>query len=406
MLIINPRLPKGYTELEYIQSSGEQYIDTGINSADGLKIKVKFSVSEVSGSNYVFGANSVGGKSRTQFLYTSSMMWCGWGDSYQGNIPRNIDTSAHVIEASNVGFVFDDVQIYTPSSDDFSVESSIPLFATKTSPDGSVTIFSNGLKIYLSQIYFGSTLVRDLVPCIHNSDSAVGMYDLVSQAFFGNAGMGTFTAGKKVRFVKGVAIGEKTVKEIAWKPGINLWDEQWESGTYDKDTGEKKPQAGAFRSVDYIAVNPSTEYYCFCGSQGIRVYYYQEDKTYIGTALADDSTITTPSNCHFMTFYSGISTYNHDICINLSDPDINGHYYPYKKIMFSTESDMRSLPEDPVMEEIPDPDQLRMEVEANEPTEQEIQDSGESRIYEESGTDSSEDLDQTRMEVDHNEFTE
>ena len=41
-------------------------------------------------------------------------------------------------------------------------------------------------------------LVRDFIPAKRNSDGSIGMYDLVTSTFFGNAGTGTFVAGAEV----------------------------------------------------------------------------------------------------------------------------------------------------------------------------------------------------------------
>ena len=49
-------------------------------------------------------------------------------------------------------------------------------------------------KFYMSQVIEKRELVRNLLPCIDPS-GAVGMYDLVGQKFYGNAGTGTFVVG-------------------------------------------------------------------------------------------------------------------------------------------------------------------------------------------------------------------
>lgn len=48
--------------------------------------------------------------------------------------------------------------------------------------------------------YWGKddNLLRDMIPCYRKSDSAIGMFDLVSQTFFTNAGTGVFTVGEDV----------------------------------------------------------------------------------------------------------------------------------------------------------------------------------------------------------------
>ena len=46
-------------------------------------------------------------------------------------------------------------------------------------------------KLYSCQIYDNGTLVRDYVPCM-TADGEVGLYDVVTRMFFGNAGTGVF----------------------------------------------------------------------------------------------------------------------------------------------------------------------------------------------------------------------
>ena len=55
--------------------------------------------------------------------------------------------------------------------------------------------------LYSCKMYKDSTLenmVRDFVPCYRKADSVVGLFDLVSNTFFTNAGTGTFTKGADV----------------------------------------------------------------------------------------------------------------------------------------------------------------------------------------------------------------
>ena len=54
------------------------------------------------------------------------------------------------------------------------------------------------MQIFASKIKKDSSLVRDFIPAKRTSDNAIGLYDLVSNSFFGNAGTGTFTAGSEI----------------------------------------------------------------------------------------------------------------------------------------------------------------------------------------------------------------
>ena len=115
--------------------------------------------------------------------------------------------------------------------------------------------------------------------------------------------------------------------------GFNLWDEEWEVGTYNSTTGAKEAFTGFVRSKNKISVHPSTAY---SSCVAVKKLYYDINGNYITYDSSSVEPFTTPSNCYYIAFnvtqtYGGI--YNHDICINLSDPAKNGTYEPYKKIV-------------------------------------------------------------------------
>lgn len=117
--------------------------------------------------------------------------------------------------------------------------------------------------------------------------------------------------------------------------GRNLWDEEWENGYYDVTTGNKLEPADNICSKNFISVFASTRYYWKCDSNvGVWVLEYDSNKTYLGKyTLCNNSIFTTSSQTRYITFYTPRdygTTYNHDICINLSDPAFNGQYEPYK----------------------------------------------------------------------------
>lgn len=123
--------------------------------------------------------------------------------------------------------------------------------------------------------------------------------------------------------------------------GVNLWDEQWESGDYSGIDGEPVSTPKYIRCKNFIDVFPSTTY-CIssANNQGTSerqfvVYFYDSNKKFISylSIPASSPLFTSPANCRYIQFRNNIedSTYNHDICINLSDPAINGQYAPYEK---------------------------------------------------------------------------
>ena len=116
--------------------------------------------------------------------------------------------------------------------------------------------------------------------------------------------------------------------------GFNQWDEEWELGSYDTTTGEPHTSTTQIRTRNYVPVLPSTQYYAFTAGFNIRVLFYDASGSFISTAptSTNNDIFTTPNNCTQVRFHcaSGYGTvYNHDICINISDPSRNGTYEPY-----------------------------------------------------------------------------
>ena len=112
--------------------------------------------------------------------------------------------------------------------------------------------------------------------------------------------------------------------------GVNQWDEEWEVGGLDTTTGENIDYNGRIRSKNFIKVLGGQEYYFSSPSQ-LAVRCYDINKNFLGQSLFPfNGTAVIPSNCAYIRFNVDYSTtYNNDICINLSDTEVNGKYFPY-----------------------------------------------------------------------------
>lgn len=113
--------------------------------------------------------------------------------------------------------------------------------------------------------------------------------------------------------------------------GFNIWDEEWELGAISSIDGNNISEATTIRSKNYIKVIPNANiyykspYYC-------NVRLYDSNKNYLGYDVwSKDSVVTIPSNVSYVRFITPTeygTTYNHDICINVSNTTLNGTYKP------------------------------------------------------------------------------
>lgn len=72
-------------------------------------------------------------------------------------------------------------------------DGSICLFANNTNGAPSVGAVEGALRIYGAKIWIGGVLAGEFVPCVRKSDDEPGMYDLVTETFFTNAGNDAFS---------------------------------------------------------------------------------------------------------------------------------------------------------------------------------------------------------------------
>lgn len=117
--------------------------------------------------------------------------------------------------------------------------------------------------------------------------------------------------------------------------GRNQWDEEWEVGSIDRNSGNNSADTSRIRSKNFSPALSSAQYYLRVLSGGGYVFYYDGNKEYITyRQLTAPGVFDTPQNCHYFRFVFTTAygtTYKNDICINLSDPSFNGQYEPYKK---------------------------------------------------------------------------
>lgn len=188
-------LPSGYQQVEYIESTGPAYIDTGIIPNTNTKIDISFNTFIKGNYGVIFGGED-SYMSNAFHLYNSSGNFdIGFGAKYSATQVTYDTYTKYIFVMDKSGFKLNDTT-GTFSTNTISTTYSIYLFAVHRATN---VIDSNAQKrIYYCKIYDNGTLVRDMIPCYKTSDSTIGMYDLVNNVFYTNVGTGTFTKGNDV----------------------------------------------------------------------------------------------------------------------------------------------------------------------------------------------------------------
>ena len=186
---VTSRLPAGYQEVEYIECSGKQYIDTKFQPNQDTRVVVDIQVTKLE-TSCLYGARvSTSSAIYEFFLLNTGEFRADYGTS-KSNIAVADPLARYLIDKNKhenyVGDIYD-----TNKTGTFTTPYNLMLFAVNTKGTGSSYCSA---KLWMCQIYDNGTLVRDFVPCI-NPAGAAGLYDLVSGEFYGNSGTGSITYG-------------------------------------------------------------------------------------------------------------------------------------------------------------------------------------------------------------------
>lgn len=188
-------LPSGYTQVDYIESTGTQYIDTNYYGNLNTEIKAK-AITTISTNRQLFGDITDNSKGISCNISISSNQTSRFGSksvslNFQNYISLN--TIFDITENKN-GIYVNGTQVATfNETTSFNTEKTLFLL----NRNGSIVSTTNAWigKLYFCKIYDNGVLVRDFIPCYRNSDNVIGLYDLVNDVFYTNQGSGAFTCG-------------------------------------------------------------------------------------------------------------------------------------------------------------------------------------------------------------------
>jgi len=198
----NQPSPTPYTPVKYLQSSGTQWINTGIKASSNITADIDFEMYQyVTGWNCLIG----GGNGPYSYIFTNGVTnngsitggWMTRGPStntnnFTGNniMELNVRTNIQCLKNSCVYTNTNGTTTFSVSEpEDFVADYNMYLFAQLKSTwvDDKAK-----LRIYYCKIYDNSVLVRDFIPVLDENDVPC-MYDKVSGQYFYNAGTGTFS---------------------------------------------------------------------------------------------------------------------------------------------------------------------------------------------------------------------
>lgn len=234
---MSKRLPDEYKEIEYIESTGEQYINVGYIPKANDVYKIKFLHTSIAGNQVIFG-------SRTSGTYKDSLNQVYLNKTSATATPDDLlffsGTTSKNFSLTQINKRYD-LEL-SVNDGNFDNNSNQPLYLFTFNNMGSVTAFAN-IKLYKFEITNNNTIIRDLVPCYRKSDNVLGMYDLVENKFYTNDGTGEFLKGNNT-------LGEDLVDyKVYGNSEQKKVPNEYEQVGYIEATGTQ------YLELDYIASN-------------------------------------------------------------------------------------------------------------------------------------------------------
>lgn len=196
---------EGYQPVEYIASSGTQYILTGITGHTGLRIEADAQgLFTVSADECLIGSHN--GTHRCLINYqVNNRTWEFGASNYKyGTSSSSTDVDRHnfaaVIEEGTSTLSIDGTAAIT-ITDTPSFDNGVEMAIFARYRGGTTFERLGAYKLYALKILDNGVTVRDFVPAVRISDNEVGLYDTVNSVFYTNDGTGTFTSGPNVQEV-------------------------------------------------------------------------------------------------------------------------------------------------------------------------------------------------------------
>lgn len=206
LMMKNKDIPSQYQVVDYIKSSGSQYINTQYNLKAHDKVKIELKV--LSGNSTwasIFGARLSNYRDKCYSLF------CNFGGNHQwafcrtgqetvltncdNNIKYTIITKDNECTLQKEG---ETATTYTVGGTVEDCVSPCGIFTLNTS--SSVNSFAldvpSKIKLYLFEIYDNNDiLIKNYIPVFNKTINKYGLYDRINKMFLDNQGTGNFTGG-------------------------------------------------------------------------------------------------------------------------------------------------------------------------------------------------------------------
>lgn len=189
---IGSALPAGYQRVNYLESTGEAYIDTGLAALPGDKL-ILYSAATSNATMSMMGSGS--SNTSNDRVQAHHVLYRGYTLRFFGQlcdyvtIPMGQMTTFLFDLEKGMGYI-DGKLVLEQQPEVLPSDDNIYLFA-KNANGKADWEFAGSCRIYGYKHYRNGALVRDMIPCCRESDGVYGLYDLVNGKFYTKSGEGS-----------------------------------------------------------------------------------------------------------------------------------------------------------------------------------------------------------------------
>ena len=247
-LSTRPLVPDGYTQLQYIESNGTQYINTGLQNTSKLQLRMNLTAynndytliygSQKTSSPVVRRSVVLNKSEKRISLSSGSANQTSNVSSTNDTFATNVWHDATMTWSATPSLVLDNVE-YTSNdaSDNASTGLNDYLFCYNY---GGSPNYKMRAKVSYAKIWdSNNSMVRNFVPAKRDSDSKIGMYDIVNDVFYSDAAGGNFAAGPSCVSPNLVDYNETRIDNTTWATADKTKGFEVYADVYSKSVGSQ-----------------------------------------------------------------------------------------------------------------------------------------------------------------------
>jgi len=195
-----------YQYVTYIENEGDSnsWIELDVVPSDTFGFKSVISVAERTSDSFVWGTREITDGRILFGANASKKSYLGWGanssnasmaPTVEWNTPQTLSLNYKNDRAATIN----DTNVWNVNGGVLAALGFTPTWNYMVlGYRNTSTTSGRQCRIYSMEITSGSDVIRDLHPCYRISDNAIGLYDTITDTFYGNSGTGDLAKGADV----------------------------------------------------------------------------------------------------------------------------------------------------------------------------------------------------------------